>query len=341
METIRPTILVTGSSGFIGFNLVIKLLSLNYKVIGVDMMNKYYDINLKNSRLNLLLKKTHNSKNFFFYKFNISNYKKLNQIFLNHNPDYVINLAAQAGVRDSILNPKKYLNYNILGFLNIAELSRKFAVKHLVYASTSSVYGSNSKTPYSEKDSVNHPIQFYAVSKRSNELMAHTWSHLYSLPTTALRFFTVYGPWGRPDMALFKFVNNISKGKKINLFNYGDHIRDFTYIDDIVDGIILSLKKIPKSKKIIDLKNNEYEAPFRILNLGYGKSITLKEFVKLIELYLNKKAMVNYLPLQPGDIYQTTADITQAKKIINYNPKIPPKIGVKRFIEWYKDFYLK
>lgn len=335
----KKTVLVTGSSGFIGFHVTSKLVELGYQVIGLDMMNSYYDINLKKARLKTLQIKTHNSKLFQFYKIDITNSKSLKKIFIDHLPNYVINLAAQAGVRDSIANPHKYLNYNVKGFLNILEFSKDFGINHLVYASTSSVYGSNSKLPYSELDTVNHPIQFYAVTKRTNELMAHTWSHLYNLPTTGLRFFTVYGPWGRPDMALYRFVKNIDNNKKIDLFNYGNHIRDFTYIDDIVNGVIRAMKNIPKSKPKVEMYNNSYQAPFRILNLGYGKSIELKEFIRLIEFYLQKKAKVNLLPIQMGDIHETTSDISLSKKTIGYNPKIHPKEGIKRFIEWYKNYH--
>ena len=287
------------------------------------MMSRYYDINLKLKRLELL--KHHNFK---FYKINIEKKSDLKKIFQNYKIDKVVNLAAQAGVRDAIKKPKKYLNYNILGFLNIIQLSTEFKVSHLVYASTSSVYGLNKKIPFREKDKTEQQNQFYAVTKKTNELTAHVWSENYGLPTTGLRFFTVYGPWGRPDMALFKFTKNILEGKKINLHNRGNHKRDFTFIDDIVIGIYRGMINIPNSK-----------IPAQIFNLGNGKMVSLKYFISLIEKYLGKKALFNILPLQKGDIKSTKANIFKSKKYLNYSPKTSVELGVKKFIEWYKDYY--
>tara|TARA_B110000483_G_scaffold242969_1_gene330668 strand:+ start:4585 stop:5595 length:1011 start_codon:yes stop_codon:yes gene_type:complete len=331
-------VLVTGCSGFIGFHLSQKLMSNGFRVIGVDMMNDYYDINLKKKRLFLL--KKYDKRLFTFIKLNVSSNQKLESVFLNNKIDYIVHLAAQAGVRDSITNPHKYLNYNITGFLNILELAAKFKIKHLVYASTSSIYGLNNKFPFSVRDVADHQIQFYAVSKKTNELMAHTWSHLYNLPATGLRFFTVYGPWGRPDMALYKFAKNIIKNKKISVFNNGNHVRDFTYIDDIVDGIYLALNKIPKpikSKSKID-SSNSY-APHRIYNLGYGKEIKLLKFIRLIEKNIGKKAKINFLPMQAGDVHRTSADISDTQKDLGYMPKFSVENGVKNFIDWFKTYH--
>jgi len=333
-------ILVTGSSGFIGFHLTKRLIDLNHDVVGIDMMNNYYSVQLKKDRLNFLNKVSHNRKSFQFYKTNICNRKAVNEIFKNHNFDVVINLAAQAGVRDSILNPKQYLDYNINGFLNIIEESRLHNIKHLVYASTSSVYGLNEDTPYSVKRHADHPIQFYAVTKKTNELMAHTWSSLYDLPTTGLRFFTVYGPWGRPDMALYNFVHNINKGNKINVFNHGHHIRDFTYIDEIIDGIVLSIKNPPKKKNTInELTPDVSKVPYQLFNLGSGKIIKLSKFINIIEENLQKKAKINLLPMQPGDVESTRADISKTRKILGYNPKVFVKEGIEKFVEWYLSYY--
>jgi len=318
-------ILVTGCAGFIGFHFTKLLLKKNYKVIGIDMLNHYYDIDLKKKRLSLL-----KNNNFKFYKLDIQNKKKLNSIFQSYKILKVVNLAAQAGVRDAIKKPKKYLNYNIIGFLNIIELSKDYNIKHLVYASTSSVYGLNKKLPFKENDKTDNQTQFYAVTKKTNELMAHVWSEIHGLPTTGLRFFTVYGPWGRPDMALFKFTKNILEGKSIPLHNNGNHIRDFTYIDDIVRGIYLAMQNIPK-------KN----VPSVIYNLGNNKEVKLKYFISLIEKYSKKNAILNILPLQKGDILRTKADIRSARKKLGYNPSTSVEKGIKKFVNWYKEHYLK
>tara|TARA_X000000950_G_C13915222_1_gene660699 strand:+ start:81 stop:1058 length:978 start_codon:yes stop_codon:yes gene_type:complete len=316
-------ILVTGCAGFIGFHLTKFLLKKNLKIIGIDMLNHYYDINLKKKRLSLL-----QNKNFNFFKIDIQNKKKLSSIFKLYEITTVINLAAQAGVRDAIKKPKKYLNYNILGFLNIIELCKDYKIKHLVYASTSSIYGLNSELPFKESHKTDKQNQFYAVTKKTNELMAHVWSQNYKIPTTGLRFFTVYGPWGRPDMALFKFTRHIFEGKKIPLHNNGNHIRDFTYIDDVVKGIYLAMNKIPKGKKLSV-----------VYNLGNNKEVKLKYFVSLIEKFSKKSAYIINLPMQKGDIYRTKADISLAKKDLGYNPSTKIEKGVKNFVEWYKNYH--
>ena len=319
----KKYVLVTGCAGFIGFHFSKFLLKKKYEVIGVDMMNHYYDINLKKNRLKLLKR-----NNFKFYQINIEKKSDLKKIFQKYKIYVVVNLAAQAGVRDAIKKPKKYLGYNILGFLNIIQLSTEFNVSHLVYASTSSVYGLNKNIPFREKDKTEQQNQFYAVTKKTNELTAHVWSENYNLPTTGLRFFTVYGPWGRPDMALFKFTKNIFEEKKIDLHNHGDHKRDFTYIDDIIMGIYKAMINIPTSK-----------IPAQIFNLGNGKMVSLKHFISLIEKYSGKKALYNSLPLQKGDIKSTKANISKAKKYLKYSPKTSVELGIKKFVKWYKAYY--
>jgi len=315
-------ILVTGCAGFIGFHFTKFLINKNYNVIGIDMLNHYYNINLKKKRLSLL-----KNKNFKFFKIDLQNKKKLNFLFKSFQIEKVVNLAAQAGVRDAINKPRKYLNYNIIGFLNIIELCKNYNIKHLVYASTSSVYGLNKDLPFKESDKTENQTQFYAVTKKTNELMAHVWSEIHGLPTTGLRFFTVYGPWGRPDMALYKFTKNILEEKSIPLHNNGKHIRDFTYIDDVVKGIYLAMKKIPKG-----------DIPSIIYNLGNNKEVKLKYFISLIEKYTKKKAKLNILPLQKGDIIKTKADIKLARKKLGYNPSTSIEKGVKNFVEWYKKY---
>ena len=315
-------ILVTGCAGFIGFHFTKFLINKNYNVIGIDMLNHYYNINLKKKRLSLL-----KNKNFKFFKIDLQNKKKLNFLFKSFQIEKVVNLAAQAGVRDAINKPRKYLNYNIIGFLNIIELCKNYNIKHLVYASTSSVYGLNKDLPFKESDKTENQTQFYAVTKKTNELMAHVWSEIHGLPTTGLRFFTVYGPWGRPDMALYKFTKNILEEKSIPLHNNGNHIRDFTYIDDVVKGIYLAMKKIPKG-----------DIPSIIYNLGNNKEVKLKYFISLIEKYTKKKAKLNTLPLQKGDIIKTKADIKLARKKLGYNPSTSIEKGVKNFVEWYKKY---
>lgn len=331
-------ILVTGSAGFIGSALTVKLLKKKYKVIGIDNLNSYYDPNLKKARLNLFI----NNKNYKHYKIDISNIQNLKKIFNKHKPDKVVNLAAQAGVRYSIKKPHIYLKSNVTGFLNILEESKRCKVKHLIYASTSSVYGANLTVPFRTKHSANHPLNIYAATKRSNELMAHVYSHLFGLATTGLRFFTVYGPWGRPDMALFKFTKLILNKKPIKVFNYGKHTRDFTYIDDIVSSLLKIIKKNPKKDKKYNHRNpiaNSSSAPWKIYNIGNNNPVNLVNYICEIEKQLKITAKKIYLPLQQGDVQHTYADMKDFIKDFNYKTKIKYKIGVRLFINWYKKYY--
>ena len=331
-------ILVTGSAGFIGSMLSLKLLDRGDEVIGIDNHNDYYDPNIKEARLKRLKKHS----NYKHYKLDICDQKNLNDVFKNHQPIKVVNLAAQAGVRYSIKNPLAYINSNIVGFANVLENCRHYKIEHLVYASTSSVYGANTKMPFSEHDSVNHPLSIYAASKKSNELMAHSYSHLYKLPTTGLRFFTVYGPWGRPDMALFKFTKAILDEKPIDVFNHGNHTRDFTYIDDIVEGIIKTLN-IPATSNL-DWKSDlpdpsSSKAPWQIYNIGNNKQVKLMDYINALEKSLKKKAIINFLPLQQGDVPDTYANIENLKKKFNYKPSTSVIDGVEAFVRWYKHYY--
>jgi len=332
-------IVVTGSAGFIGFSLCVKLLERGDRIIGIDNHNDYYDPKLKEARHDILIKYS----NYKHYRADLSDEKSLDEIFKNHHPQKVINLAAQAGVRFSIENPLAYINSNIVGFANILENCKKYKIQHLVYASTSSVYGLNTKIPFSENDSVNHPLSVYAASKKSNELMAHSYSYLHKLPTTGLRFFTVYGPWGRPDMALFKFTKAIHEEKPIDVFNHGNHTRDFTYIDDIVDGII---KTVDNTATTNDYWNSDEPdpsssvAPWCIYNIGNNKPVPLMDYVNALEKALGKKAKINFLPLQAGDVPDTHASIKNLKNKYNYNPKTSVEEGIKKFVLWYKNYYL-
>ncbi len=306
-------ILVTGSAGFIGSMLSLKLLERGDEIVGIDNHNDYYDPKIKEERL----KKLEKYSNYKHFRIDLCDQKNLENIFQDYKPKKVVNLAAQAGVRYSLQNPLAYINSNILGFANILENCRHHNVKHLVYASTSSVYGSNTKMPFSENDSANHPLSVYAASKKSNELMAHTYSHLYKLPTTGLRFFTVYGPWGRPDMALFKFTKAILEGKTIDVFNHGKHTRDFTYIDDIVEGVIKTLDHT--ATKNVDWESDRpdpasSEAPWCIYNIGNNKPVQLMDYIGALEKFLGKKAKINFLPLQPGDVPDTFASVKNLKK---------------------------
>ena len=330
--------LVTGAAGFIGMHTCEALLKQKKIVIGLDNINNYYDIDLKKKRLRELKK----YKNFKFYKIDLRNFKKLNNLFKQYKFKYVINLAAQAGVRYSILNPQSYIDNNITGFLNILENCKIFKIKHLLYASSSSVYGANKKVPFSESDGVNHPISFYAATKRSNELMAHCYSHLHNLPTTGLRFFTVYGPWGRPDMAMYIFAKAIKNKKKIYINNYGKMFRDFTFIDDIVDGIISLYNKAPKkniNKSNKNLSPDSGYAPFKIYNLGNNKTVKLMDVVKFFEKDFQIKAKKNFRGMQQGDVERTYANINSLKQVSNFKPKTKIDEGLKKFVEWYKNFY--
>ena len=331
-------ILITGSAGFIGSMLCLKLLERADEVVGIDNHNDYYDPNLKDARLQRLKKYSNYKHN----KIDISDRNNLERIFKSNKPNVVVNLAAQAGVRYSIENPLAYINSNIIGFTHILENCRLFNVEHLVYASTSSVYGANTKMPFSENDNTNHQLSIYAASKKSNELMAHVYSHLYRIPTTGMRFFTVYGPWGRPDMALFKFTKAILEEKFIDVFNYGKHTRDFTYIDDIVEGII----------KIIDnpaTVNENWDSnlpdaatsscPWRIYNLGNNKPVELMDYIKALENELGKKAKINFLPLQAGDVPDTYASIKNLEERFSYKPDTSVIKGVSSFVKWYRKYY--
>ncbi len=333
-------IVVTGAAGFIGFHLSKQLLSEGYEVIGIDNLNDYYDVHLKKERLKLL---EANSK-FTFFKIDLANQDELHSIFKNHSIEIVINLAAQAGVRFSLINPHSYIHSNLSGFLNILEACRHYPVDHLIYASSSSVYGANSKIPFSEKDSVDHPVSIYAASKKANELMAHTYSHLYGIPTTGLRFFTVYGPWGRPDMAYYSFTRDIIEGNPIKVFNNGDMSRDFTFIDDIVEGIVRLLHRPPKPNTEWDCENPDpcsSNAPFKIYNIGNNKPVKLLDFIRILEEKIGKKAKMVFLPMQPGDVKMTYADITDLQKDIGFSPSTPLEAGLDSFVDWYKQFYLK
>tara|TARA_B100000212_G_scaffold126699_1_gene95026 strand:- start:6818 stop:7819 length:1002 start_codon:yes stop_codon:yes gene_type:complete len=328
-------ILLTGCSGFIGYHLAKRLLLDSYIVIGIDNMNSYYDVSLKESRLSGLIKQP----NFNFINQDISSENILNLI--QEDVDIIINLAAQAGVRHSINNPGDYTLSNLVGFSNILELARR-KKSRLIYASTSSVYGANENQPFSELNIADHPIQYYAATKRANEIMAHSYSSMYQIESIGLRFFTVYGPFGRPDMALFKFTSNILKGLPIQVFNNGNHIRDFTYIDDIVEGIVACIGYTFSENITWNASEPSPEkssAPYRIFNLGNSKPVKLLEYVKTIEKLLNKKAIVEYLPLQKGDVVSTESDISLAKKELGYNPKTDVEEGIHNFLQWYKDYY--
>ena len=330
-------IFITGSSGFIGFHLSKKLLDKGLKVCGYDSMNSYYDVKLKKSRLNILKR----YKNFKFIKNNLENKKKLKKSILNFKPNVIIHLAAQAGVRYSLKNPDVYLQSNIIGTYNIIKIANTIKIKHLIIGSSSSVYGANKKFPFQEKDKTDHQVSFYAATKKSTESLAHSYSSLWKLPITILRFFTVYGPWGRPDMAYFDFTKKILNGKKIDIFNKGKMYRDYTYIDDIVDGIIKLINKEPNLKSKKKIKNDSISsvAPFRILNIGNTKKIYLLDFINTLEKELGKKAKKNYLPMQKGDVHSTLSDASLLKRITGYNPKTKYQDGIKKFIDWYLDYY--
>ena len=330
-------IIVTGSSGFIGFHVSKKLLGSGNKVHGIDSMNNYYDVNLKKARLAILKK----YKNFSFSKVKIENSKALDKAFKKFKPTIVIHLAAQAGVRYSIEKPRVYMDSNIIGTYNIIEIAKKLNVKHLIMASSSSVYGANKKIPFKELDKTETQMSIYAATKKSNESMAHAYSNIWKIPITMVRFFTVYGPWGRPDMALFKFTKGILNNKKIDVYNNGKMYRDFTYIDDIVNGINLLISKVPSTKQLGKYKNDSLSpiAPFRILNIGNTKKVYLLDFIKEIEKVLRKKAKRNYLPLQKGDVKQTLSNTSLLKKITNYNPKTNFKTGIRNFLDWYLEYY--
>lgn len=337
-------ILVTGAAGFIGFYTSKVLISKGHTVVGLDNVNDYYDTNLKYSRLNELginkkeaskfkqLCKSDSYDGFSFIRMNLEDREELPKLFKNQEFNIVCNLAAQAGVRYSLENPESYVDSNLVGFLNILECCRNFKIKHLVYASSSSVYGLNKKVPFSTNDNVDHPISLYAATKKSNELMAHTYSHLFNIPTTGLRFFTVYGPWGRPDMAMFLFTDAIVNNKPIKVFNYGRMERDFTFIDDIVEGVVRILEK-PANERI---ENNQL---YKVYNIGNNDSVKLLDFIKEIELNLETEAKKNMLPIQPGDVERTWANVDDLINDYNYRPNTSIQHGVKAFVDWYKLYY--
>jgi len=331
-------ILVTGAAGFIGFHVCKRLLERGERVIGLDNLNNYYDVSLKLSRLALL----EPFEEFSFIKADLSDRAAMEELFATGKFDRVVNLAAQAGVRYSIENPHAYIESNIVGFLNILEGCRHHGVKHLVYASSSSVYGANETLPFSVHDNVDHPLSLYAASKKANELMAHTYSNLYHLPTTGLRFFTVYGPWGRPDMALFLFTDAILNNKPIKVFNYGKHRRDFTFIDDIVEGIIRTLEHVAEpNPEWSGLKPDpgSSKAPWRVYNIGNNSPVELMDYIEALEGQLGRSAIKEFLPLQPGDVPDTCADVDQLMEDVHYKPETTVQEGIKRFVAWYREYY--
>ena len=320
-------VLVTGGAGFIGFHLTKRLLELGANVIGFDNCNDYYDVSLKENRLAILRELSH----YKFIKGDLADEATVKALFEQSKPDIVVNLGAQAGVRYSIDHPRSYIDSNVIGFFNILEACRHNPVEHLLFASSSSVYGNQEKTPFSITDSVDHPISLYAATKKSNELMAYTYSHLYGIPATGLRFFTVYGPYGRPDMAYFKFANLIREGKSIKIYNNGDMLRDFTYVDDIVAGIEHMLCNPPK----VNADGDKY----KVYNIGNNSPIKLMDFIETLEKALGKTAKKEYLPMQPGDVYQTYADVSELERDFNFRPSTNIEEGLKRFSRWYKDYY--
>lgn len=347
--------LVTGTAGFIGFHLAKKLLERGEEVVGLDIINDYYDINLKYARLEHMgiskvqiernkLVQSSTYQGYRFVQMELSEKEPVMALFAEEKFDVVIHLAAQAGVRYSLSNPEVYIQSNILAFLNILEGCRYHPVKHLVYASSSSVYGANEKMPFSTSDSVDHPISLYAASKKSNELMAHTYSHLFGIPTTGLRFFTVYGPWGRPDMALFLFTEAILKGEPIQVFNYGKMKRDFTYVDDIVAGVMKVADRPAKPNPDFDPQNPDpgsSKVPYKIYNIGNSSPVLLMDYIKAVEKGLGKEAKMDLLPLQPGDVPASHADVTDLVRDTGYKPETPIEDGVKAFTDWYMDYYKK
>jgi len=335
---VKPSVLITGAAGFIGFHLTRKLCSLGYEVAGLDNMNEYYSVDLKKHRLTQL----QSLSNFTFHQFDLTNLEKLNALFANGKFKFVVNLAAQAGVRYSLINPHAYLESNLHGFLNILEACRHNKTEHLIYASSSSVYGANKKIPFSVHDNVDHPISLYAASKKANELMAHTYSALYNLPTTGLRFFTVYGPYGRPDMALYIFTKAILEGKPIDVFNHGNMLRDFTYVDDIVESISRLVKTIPSPNKDWNGMSPDPAtsfAPYRIYNIGNNKPVKLLRFVEIIEEKLGMSAVKNLLPIQEGDVPETFADVEDLMKAVDFKPSTSIEVGVGNFVDWYLDYH--
>ncbi len=330
-------ILVTGAAGFIGYFLSLRLLEAGEQVYGIDSLNSYYDVALKQGRLAQL----ESFEKFTFEKMDLSDRSAIATLFAQNTFSCVVNLAAQAGVRYSLENPLAYADSNLLGFINILEGCRHSGVGHLVFASSSSVYGKNKKVPFATEDQVDHPVSLYAATKKANELMAHSYSHLYDLPTTGLRFFTVYGPWGRPDMAYFKFVDAIAQNRPIDVYNHGQMKRDFTYIDDVVEGIIRVMKK-PQTKVTpaeAEAQGRETTAPYKIYNIGNHSPVTLMDFIATIEQALGKTARKNMMPMQPGDVPATYADVQSLMNDVGFKPKTPLSVGIQKFVDWYKEYY--
>jgi UDP-glucuronate 4-epimerase len=331
-------VLITGSAGFIGSTLALRLLDRGDEVVGIDNLNDYYDVELKKARLARVAR----YPGFTDLRIDLEDRAAVEAAFATHRPQRVVNLAAQAGVRYSIENPMAYVDTNLLGFGNVLEGCRHNGVEHLVYASSSSVYGANTKMPFSVHDNVDHPLSLYAASKKANELMAHTYSHLYGMPATGLRFFTVYGPWGRPDMALFKFTRAILAGEPIDVFNFGRHRRDFTYIDDIVEGVIRVLDRVAEPNPLWTGDNPDSassKAPYRLYNIGNNDPVELLYYIEVLEQCLGKKAQMNLLPLQPGDVPDTYADVEDLIRDTGYKPDTPVSVGVARFVDWYRGYY--
>ncbi len=331
-------VLVTGVAGFIGFHVARRLLERGDTVVGIDNVNTYYDVRLKQARLALLS----GHEGFSFLQLNLADRDGMTEVLSRQRPQRVVHLAAQAGVRHSLTHPHAYIESNLVGFLHILESCRHTQVEHLVYASTSSVYGANTKMPFSVHDNVDHPVSLYAASKKANELMAHTYSHLYGLPTTGLRFFTVYGPWGRPDMALFLFTRAILAGEPIDVFNYGKMRRDFTYIDDIVEGVVRVLDTLPQPNPAwsgLAPDPGTSKAPYRIYNIGNNQPVELLHFIEVLETCLGRKAEKRLLPLQAGDVPETYADVDDLIRDVGFRPATPLSVGIARFVEWYRAFY--
>jgi len=324
--------LVTGVAGFIGFHTTKRLCMEGHDVVGIDNLNDYYSVELKRARLGQLIE----FENFRFNQVDIAHKEELRSVFTDDSFERVIHLAAQAGVRYSLENPEVYADSNLTGFVNILEACRHYKVEHLVYASSSSVYGMNSKLPFSTTDSVDNPVSLYAATKRANELMAHTYAHLYRLPTTGLRFFTVYGPWGRPDMALFKFTESILNGRAIDIYNNGEMSRDFTYIDDVVEGVIRIQDCLPTTEGRLVA---QIDAPCKVYNLGLGAPVKLLDFIQCIEVEMGVKAIKNFMPMQPGDVVRTWADVSELQELIGFQPKTSLDTGVRNFVEWYRHYY--
>ena len=338
MELKYKKVLVTGVAGFIGFHLAKRLLKEGYQVVGIDNMNPYYEITLKEARLEMLKKE----QAFTFYKLDLSDRKQLGGVFDEKGFEVVVNMAAQAGVRYSIENPYAYVDSNLVGFVNLLECCRHQQVKHLVFASSSSVYGANTRMPFSVHHNVDHPVSLYAATKKANELMAHTYSHLYQLPCTGLRFFTVYGPWGRPDMALFLFTKAILEDKPIKVFNNGKMQRDFTYIDDIIEGVIRVMGRLPEANPTWNGHAPDpgtSSAPYKVYNIGNNNPVELIKFIEVIENVLGKKARKEFMDMQPGDVAATYADVDDLMADVGFKPATPIETGIKRFVEWFKDYY--